>query len=70
MKYFMDTSSLVKIYHKETGTERALKVYKADNEILISELGKLEFTSTIYRKYRENAIDEHTARIQIGRAHV
>ncbi len=45
MKYFMDTSALVKIYHKEAGTEKVLNIYKSTNNITISELSKVEFIS-------------------------
>ncbi len=53
MKYYFDTSALVKIYHREKGTETVLNIYKSRDETVISELSKIEFISTIYRKYRE-----------------
>ncbi|MBF0117212.1 MAG: type II toxin-antitoxin system VapC family toxin [Desulfobacterales bacterium] len=56
MKYYIDTSSLVKIYHREQGTDIILNIYKSQDEIIISELSKIEFISTIYRKYREHEI--------------
>ncbi len=56
MKYYFDTSSLVKIYHREKGTETVLNIYKSHDEIIISELSKIEFISTICRKYREHEI--------------
>lgn len=56
MKYYFDTSSLVKIYHRENGTESVLNIYKGNDTIIISELSKIEFISTIYRKYREHEI--------------
>ena len=59
MKYFLDTSALVKIYHKEEGSEKVLDVYK-NEKIIISELSIVEFLSTLYRKYREKEIDEPT----------
>ena len=60
MKYYFDTSSLVKIYHREEGTETVLNIYKSHDEIIISELSKIEFISTIYRKYREHEISHET----------
>jgi len=59
MRYFLDTSALVKIYHKEEGSENVLDVYKREN-MNISELSIVEFLSTVYRKYREKEIDELT----------
>ncbi|QTA80011.1 PIN-like domain-containing protein [Desulfonema limicola] len=47
MKYYFDTSSLVKIYHREEGTETVLNIYKKHDEIIILELSKIEFISTI-----------------------
>ena len=59
MTYFLDTSALVKIYHKEEGSENVLDVYKREN-MNISELSIVEFLSTAYRKHREKEIDELT----------
>ncbi len=60
MKYYFDTSALVKIYHQEFGTERVLSIYKNQETILISELSRIEFLATISRKYREHAISIDT----------
>ena len=60
MNYYFDTSSLVKIYHPEDGSKAAIELYKSDDAIFISELSKIEFLSTIYRKYRENEISSET----------
>lgn len=58
MNYYFDTSTsaVVKIYHREAGTDRVLSIYKSDELIYISELCRIEFISTIERKYRENII--------------
>jgi len=60
MKYYFDTSSLLKIYHREKGTDIVLNIYKSNDEIIISELTKIEFISTIHRKYREHEISHET----------
>ena len=65
MSYFFDTSALVKIYHKEEGSEQFLNIYKKKGEIAISELAKVEFYSTIYRKYRESEINLETLNLLI-----
>ena len=65
MKYFFDTSALVKIYHDEEGADKALAIYNSEGQITISELAKVEFYSTIYRKYRERAIDLETLNLLI-----
>ncbi len=60
MSYYSDTSALVKIYHNEEGSERMLEIFRSDEEFFVSELGRIEFLSTIHRKYRENEIDQVT----------
>ncbi len=58
--YYVDTSALVKIYHRETGTDAMLKLYQGTDKLLISELAKIELLSTVYRKYREHGITHET----------
>jgi len=65
MRYYFDTSALMKIYHREEGTEIILNIYKSDDDIIISELGKIEFISTCYRKYREKEISYETLKAVI-----
>lgn len=65
MTYFLDTSALVKVYHRELGTERVLSIYKGQSEIALSELSKVEFISAIHRKYREKEINRTTLNLLI-----
>ena len=54
MKIFLDTSSLIKLYHYEEGTDTLDKIF-VDNvitEIFVSEIAKTEFFSAIYKKLR------------------
>ena len=60
MRYFFDTSGLVKIYHKEPGSDIVLSIYDCDNIIFISELSRLEFVSTINRKFRNKEFNRET----------
>lgn len=61
MKYYFDTSALVKVYHRESGTSEVLNIYNNfENLIQISELGRIEFLSTIHRKYREKEFSSET----------
>lgn len=58
MKIFIDTSSLFKLYHQEIGTEE-LEGFFADykiTHIYLSEITKIEFTSTIWKKVRTQLI--------------
>lgn len=60
MIFYIDTSSLVKVYHAEVGTPTVLGIYRGGDEIVISELSKIECLSTLYRKYREHEISRDT----------
>lgn len=65
MKFFFDTSALVKIFYVESGTEFVTQIMEhTASEIWISDLARLEFTSALYRRYRNKSLDEiklHTA---------
>lgn len=54
MKIFLDTSSLFKLYHQEIGTKEIESLFEVNsiNEIFLSELTKIEFASTIWKKVR------------------
>jgi predicted nucleic acid-binding protein len=58
MNIFLDTSSLIKLYHTEIGTaelDLILLTRKIDR-IFLSELSKIEFVSTIWKKVRTKEI--------------
>jgi predicted nucleic acid-binding protein len=56
MSVYFDTSALVKVYHAEAGSATVQQMYRGTDDILISELGKIEYLSTVHRKYREQEI--------------
>ena len=57
MRYFFDTSALVKFYHEEEGTETVTAlILNMGTEIFISELARLEFVSALQRKQREGEL--------------
>jgi predicted nucleic acid-binding protein len=60
MQYFFDTSAVVKIYHQETGSDRIFPLYRDGETIVISELSKVEFLSTIHKKLRTGEITADT----------
>ncbi|HXS56537.1 MAG TPA: type II toxin-antitoxin system VapC family toxin [Hanamia sp.] len=67
MKIFLDTSSLFKLYHREAGTaelELLFSTVKITHTFL-SEITKIEFTSTIWKKVRTKEITESEAQITI-----
>ncbi|RKX99603.1 hypothetical protein DRP77_12985 [Candidatus Poribacteria bacterium] len=61
MRYFLDTSALVKIYHREEGSDQVIEIYERE-EVVISELSTVEFLSAVYRKFREGEISERALR--------
>lgn len=52
MKLYLDTSSLFKLYHNESGTEEMDSIF-SDNEVtrvFISEITSVEFISAVFKK--------------------
>ena len=56
-RYFLDTSALVKIYHREDGSDYCLELYANRSDIIISELARVELHSAVYRKQREKQLN-------------
>ncbi|MDH7577609.1 MAG: type II toxin-antitoxin system VapC family toxin [Bacillota bacterium] len=61
MNIFFDTSALIKFFHEEPGTEKVTDlINNPGNNIFVSDLARLEFISALYRRYRNNEIDEQS----------
>jgi len=59
---FLDTSSVLKLYHYESGTETLnAALSQGVEEIYLSELARLEFRSAIWKKTRTGEIDIEAA---------
>jgi uncharacterized protein len=60
MKIFLDTSSLFKLYHREEGTSELEQVFSKAKvtTVFLSEISKIEFSSTIWKKVRTKEITE------------
>lgn len=56
-RYFLDTSALVKIYHREPGSEYCLELYSNHSHLIISELARVELHSAILRKQRDKELN-------------
>jgi predicted nucleic acid-binding protein len=58
MKIFLDTSSLFKLYHQEAGTAELEQIFALGNvtHVFLSELTKVEFASTVWKKVRTKEI--------------
>jgi predicted nucleic acid-binding protein len=62
MKAFLDTSSLIKLYHYESDSDIIEGILSKEvDEIFLSELAVLEFRSAIWKKVKEGEIDEGLA---------
>jgi uncharacterized protein len=63
MNIFLDTSTLIKLYFFEEGT-LSLETFLSDNDInfiFLSEIAKLEFESTLWKKVRTKELEEKNA---------
>ncbi len=67
MKIFLDTSSLFKLYHQEAGTEELEKMFSTVkiSHIYLSEIAKVEFTSTVWKKVRTKEITREQAELTL-----
>ena len=62
MVVFLDTSTLVKLYYKESDSEQLVNVIsKIADEIFLFEISKVEFASAIWKKVRTGDIEQETA---------
>ena len=63
MNVFIDTSSLFKLYHRESGTEELMSLFNdvGIEVIYLAEITKVEFSSAVWKKCRKNEIDERSA---------
>lgn len=64
MKLFLDTSSLFKLYHQEvdSGVTEAVFTLNIVSVIFLSDLTKVEFESTVWKKVRTQDITELQAK--------
>ncbi|MGH2645506.1 MAG: type II toxin-antitoxin system VapC family toxin [Chitinophagaceae bacterium] len=59
----MDTSSLFKLYHQETGSEEIEQIFRERKvtDIFLSDITKLEFVQAVWKKERIAEISNHIA---------
>lgn len=60
MVIFIDTSSLIKRYVSETGSDIVDSLFNDENEICISPVSAIEMRSALGRKLRDGSIDSET----------
>jgi predicted nucleic acid-binding protein len=60
MKIFLDTSSLFKLYHREADTVIIEQIFSqlTVTNVYLSEITKVEFTSSVWKKVRTKEITE------------
>ncbi len=58
MKYYFDTSAIVKRYHREKGTEKVDEIIDGDGEIYISTIAIAETISVFTRLSNEGVIND------------
>lgn len=69
--YYLETSALVKLYVRESGTERLLQLVRSanGNRFAVLSLCLVEFTSAIRRRQRAGDIDTKIAGLVLDRFH-
>ena len=67
MKLFLDTSSLFKLYHKENDSNVIRQIF-TDNKVFasLSDISKIEFHSTVWKKVRTGEFTEIEVRTVAG----
>lgn len=64
MKFFFDTSALAKLFQTEEGSESVEEIVNnSDNELWVLDLVRIEFLSSLYRRYRNKDITETDLKI-------
>lgn len=63
MKIFLDTSSLIKLYHTELGTDDLDRLLDENlvEEIFLAEIAKIEFNSAVWKKVRTTDLTKDEA---------
>ncbi len=65
MNIFLDTSSLFKLYHREADTQIIEEIFSSFTvkNIYLSQITKVEFASSIWKKVRTNEISNNDAKV-------
>ncbi len=63
MKLFLDTSSLIKKYIEESGSDKLISLIMEASEVTISPITKIEFFSALSRLLHTGYIDKESYRI-------
>lgn len=58
-RFFLDTSVLIKLFHKEAETENVIELLANSENNVIRYLSKMEFISTIFKKVRTKEISQN-----------
>ncbi|TVQ50200.1 MAG: PIN domain-containing protein [Saprospirales bacterium] len=68
MKIYLDTSSLFKLYHEEEGTKELELLFSQTKitHVYLSEITKVEFSSTIWKRVRTRDISEKQAEVTLS----
>ncbi len=61
-RIYLDTSSLVKAYHKEPDSDKIIKTLPQYQAVFLSELTKIEFISAFWKKVRYEKTKEAEAK--------
>lgn len=62
MKSFFDTSSLVKRYIQESGSDKVDEIFISSESIVVSSITQIEFTSALTRRFVDQSVEEKSYR--------
>jgi uncharacterized protein len=62
---YLDTSSLVKVFHKESDSDKIIKILPNYQSIYLFELTKIEFASALWKKVNNRELTEIEAKVGI-----
>lgn len=63
---FLDTSSLLKLYHREKGTDEMVNLVKTSSEVYLSYIAHVEFHSSVWKNIRMGLLSEKDGENLIG----
>ena len=66
MNLFFDTSALVKLFHEEPGSDLVESlIFNLENEVWVLALVKVEFASSLHRRYRNHELTDKQLEIAL-----
>lgn len=62
---FLDTSSLLKLYHEEEGSEEVIALIEEMEKIFLCDIAMVEFSSAVWKNIRSGALKKDAGQLLI-----